>query len=49
MAEIEAEKRELDKLIDSGAGFNEIYEKSVRLDKLIVAFYKCKFGKTVCE
>ena len=43
-AEIEVEKQELERLMNSGAGFKEIYEKSVRLDKLIVAYYKRNFG-----
>lgn len=43
-AEIEAIKSELDKLIDSGAGFAEIYETSLRLDKLIVIFQRHLIG-----
>lgn len=44
-AEIEALKEELDRLIDNGACFSEVYEVSVRLDKLIVSFYKwCECG-----
>ncbi len=39
-AEIEAIKSELGKLIDSDAGFTEIYETSLRLDKLIVIFHR---------
>lgn len=38
--EIEAIKSELGKLIDSDAGFTEIYETSLRLDKLIVIFQR---------
>ena len=43
--EIEVAQRELGKLIDKNAGFNEIYKTSVRLDKLIVIFYKQRLGE----
>ncbi len=45
-AEIEEIKAELEHLMDSGAGFAEIYETSLRLDKLIVIFQKhfCRTG-----
>lgn len=39
-AKIEALKSELGRLIDLGASFNEIYKTSVKLDKLIVIFYR---------
>ena len=38
--EIELIKSELGRLIDSDAGFAEIYETSLRLDKLIVIFQR---------
>lgn len=39
-AEIEIAKKELGRLIDIGAGYNEIYGTSVKLDSLIVTFYR---------
>ena len=39
-AEIEVLQSELGRLIDSEANFNEIYRVSVKLDKLIVNYYK---------
>lgn len=39
-AKIEALKSELGRLIELGASFKEIYRASVKLDKLIVIFYK---------
>lgn len=45
--EIEALKTELNKLIDLGASFNEIYIVSVKLDKLIVVFHKDMLVKSV--
>jgi hypothetical protein len=38
-SEIESMKKELNRLIDSEAGFNKVYEISVRLDRLIVRYY----------
>ncbi len=46
-AEIEAIKSELGKLIDADASFNEIYETSLRLDKLIVIFQKNSYRTNV--
>jgi len=43
-AEIEILKNELSKLIDIGASFKEIYNTSVKLDKLIVNFYKNSYN-----
>lgn len=45
--EIEALKRELYRLIDLNMGYKEIYKTSVRLDKLIVIFYKHSLGKSI--
>lgn len=45
-AEIEMIKAELEQLIDSEAGFAEIYETSLRLDKLIVIFQKYLLCRT---
>ena len=45
--EIEAVKRELCRLIDIEAGFKEIYKTSIRLDKLIVNFYKHSMEKSI--
>ncbi len=38
--EIAVLKEELDRLIELGASFKEIYKVSVKLDKLIVSFYR---------
>lgn len=46
-AEIEVVKRELGRLIELGACFKEIYKTSVKLDKLIVIFYKQKLGESI--
>lgn len=45
--EIEVLKRELGRLIDLGASFKEIYNLSVKLDKLIVTFYKNSLGVSI--
>ena len=37
--EIESVKTELNRLIDTDAGFNKVYETSVKLDKLIVKYH----------
>jgi hypothetical protein len=42
---IEELKMKLDSLIDEGADFAEIYDISVKLDKLIVAYYRSNSGK----
>lgn len=42
---IEDLKIELGKLIEKGASFNEVYNVSLRLDKLITVFYKHKSGE----
>ncbi|MEG6611921.1 aspartyl-phosphate phosphatase Spo0E family protein [Pseudoclostridium thermosuccinogenes] len=39
-SEIEALKRELNCRINEGADFNDVYELSVKLDKLILQYYK---------
>lgn len=46
-AEIEALKRELYELMDSEASFKEIYKISVKLDKLVVLFYKQTEEKSI--
>lgn len=40
--EIELLKNKLNHLIGEGAGFEEVYELSVRLDKLIVQYYSVR-------
>lgn len=39
-SQIEVLKDELKRLIDLGASFNEIYKVSLKLDELIVTFYR---------
>ncbi len=39
-SKIEELKEEMKRLIDLGASFNEIYEVSLKLDVLIVTFYR---------
>ncbi len=46
-AEIETLKVELGRLIDLEASFKEIYETSLKLDKLIVIFYKITSRESV--
>lgn len=48
-AEIDALKGELDRLIALGASFNEIYSISVKLDRLIVIFYRNKLAESVVK
>ena len=38
--EIESMKMELNRLIDTGVGFNKVYETSIKLDKLIVRYHR---------
>lgn len=46
-SQIEELKDEMKRLIDLGANFNEIYEVSLKLDVLIVTFYRNTLKKSV--
>lgn len=46
-SQIEELKDEMKRLIDLGAGFNEIYEVSLKLDVLIATFYRNHLNKSV--
>lgn len=46
-SQIEELKDEMKRLIDLGASFNEIYEVSLKLDGLIVMFYRNSLKKSV--